>query len=140
MTFHPPEHRSPRGRVPPAPFGFWSPSLTWAHLCPPGQDQREELLSDKSPMTSRGHQLCSLQRSLLKVDTSGHRCSGSVCTQILRPCSGQSALGISPGLGGGSRGQRRWAPGRSNPALNLVRRDGSSICSSSSCVTWSHVC
>ena len=35
VTFHPPEHRSPRGRVPPAPFGFRSPFLTWAHLGPP---------------------------------------------------------------------------------------------------------
>ena len=122
MTFHPPEHRSPRGRVPPAPFGFWSPSLTWAHLCPPGQDQREELLSAESPVTSRGHQLCSLQRSLLKVDTSGHLpgrqrapvfgvCVHTDSAAMLRPVS----PGHLPGLGWWESGSEEVGPRPEQP-------------------------
>lgn len=102
MTFRSPEHRSPREDVSHWPcLGFLSPSPTCAHLCSPGQEQREEALPAGSPGTSRvtspavlpaevppggGHEQAPPRLPV------GPGVQGPAYTRILRSRSGQSAL------------------------------------------------
>ena len=120
MTFRSPEHRSPREDVSHWPrLGFLSPSPTCAHLCPPvlswpgaagGSAAGREPWDVQSHLTScapRRGPFWRWTRAGTSAAASGPRCSGprvhTDSAVTLRPVS----PGISPGVGGGSQGQRR---------------------------------